>query len=177
VKGPSAISGGRNVTYSVSNPDNGTVRWTVKTSQGTTIFSGTGNPVSFQAPVFFGNSTITLCATISNSCGTTQPVCRTVQYGLLAARSSNPTEQLPVVSAFPNPTKDQIRLHAEELEPFAAMEIRIMDLMGKIVFEKSIEPDDVTADFDVDLRNSVVGIYIGTVKQGTRMSTIRIIKE
>jgi hypothetical protein len=57
------------------------------------------------------------------------------------------------------------------------MEIRIMDLMGKIVFEKSIEPDDVTADFDIDLRNSVSGIYIGTVKQGTRMSTIRIIKE
>lgn len=177
VKGPSAISGGSNVTYSVSNPDNGTVRWTVKNSQGTTIFSGTGNPVSFQAPVFFGNSTITLCATITNSCGTTQPVCRTVQYGLLAARSSNPTEQLPVLSAFPNPTKDQIRLHAEELEPFATLEIRIMDLMGKIVFEKSIEPDDVTADFDIDLRNSVSGIYIGTVKQGTRMSTIRIIKE
>ena len=177
VKGPSVISGGSNVTYSVSNPDNGTVRWTVKNSLGTTLFSGTGNPVTFQIPVFFGSTTVTLCATLTNACGTTQPVCRTVQYGLLAARTSNPTEQLPVLTAFPNPTKDQIKLHAEELEPFATMEVRIMDLMGKIVYDKSFDPDDVTADFDVDLRNSVSGIYIGTIKQGTRMSTIRIIKE
>jgi len=33
------------------------------------------------------------------------------------------------------------------------------------------------ADIDIDLRNNVNGIYIGTVRQGDRMRTIRIIKE
>ena len=177
VKGPATLSPGILARYSVSNPDNGTVKWTIKNSQGATVFSGTGNPISFQVPFYFGNLTFSVCATITNTCGATPTICRTVQYSLVAARAANPDQQNPIVTAFPNPAKDQVRLHAEDLEPFATTEIRVMDLMGKIIYENSFEPDDVMADIDIDLRNNVNGIYIGTVRQGDRMRTIRIIKE
>ncbi len=177
INGPATLSPGIQARYSVSNPDNATVKWTIRNSLGAIVFSGTGNPISFQVPFYLGNLTFSVCATITNTCGATPTICRTVQYSLVAARTANPGQQNPMLAAFPNPAKDQVRLHAEELEPFATTEIRLMDLMGKIIYENSFEPEDVMADIDIDLRNNVNGIYIGTVRQGDRMRTIRIIKE
>ena len=140
INGPATLSPGIQARYSVSNPDNATVKWTIRNSLGAIVFSGTGNPISFQVPFYLGNLTFSVCATITNTCGATPTICRTVQYSLVAARTANPGQQNPMLAAFPNPAKDQVRLHAEELEPFATTEIRLMDLMGKIIYENSFNP-------------------------------------
>ncbi|MFL5753756.1 MAG: T9SS type A sorting domain-containing protein, partial [Bacteroidia bacterium] len=79
-----------------------------------------------------------------------------------------------LLAVYPNPAADQITLHAE-LQKKEKMLLRLLDPLGRIVFERSIEAAVVNER--IPLGGLANGVYLFEVRTPTAIKQVKIIKE
>lgn len=91
-----------------------------------------------------------------------------------AVPSSIDSEAISALNIYPNPTNDVLNIDLE-LGQAAALEIRIMDMTGKLVLSRSGQGEAGLNKFNVTTNELPIGVYLMTVITNDEMVTKRFV--
>jgi len=95
--------------------------------------------------------------------------CRTL---LTSTKNVKDNTALKVV-VYPNPTSDRATVTVQSKVKEAAV-LRVVNLQGKVVIEKSVEITVGENNFEIGLGNLTKGYYFATVKGNTNQGTVKV---
>ena len=91
-------------------------------------------------------------------------------------RTSLPDGASIVASTYPNPTTDVVNLEIPG-EELGTVRVQIMTLSGQIVMDQSFEKSAEQFTQQINISTFETGIYNMTVRQGSKVENIRIVKQ
>jgi hypothetical protein len=77
------------------------------------------------------------------------------------------------VHVSPNPSADQFMMHIETTEPVEKINVKVIDLLGRVLESRSNLTGDQTLRIGENLRP---GVYIVQIQQGTEIKQIKLLK-
>jgi hypothetical protein len=82
------------------------------------------------------------------------------------------------VNVYPNPCRESLTFDCMNLETLSTVEIKITDLMGRVIFSEPNCDIQFNPSYKVDLSSVQSGIYLASVKDiNNNIITKRIIKQ
>ena len=75
----------------------------------------------------------------------------------------------PLARVYPNPTNNEITLEFERTGEYL---VAITDMTGKVLMRQTVKGQRV----QMDIGNYPVGVYLLTIDDGERQSTMRVVK-
>ncbi|MFM9008016.1 MAG: T9SS type A sorting domain-containing protein, partial [Bacteroidota bacterium] len=87
--------------------------------------------------------------------------------------TANTEKPLGLIS-FPNPNNGQFSLLLSGLEPEIECIVRITDLSGRLITERTIQPKSEQHSERLELDQTSVGTYLVNLSQGQRSQTVRV---
>ncbi len=119
-----------------------------------------------------------LRVTANNSCGSSEPVSKTVK--VKNCNKTSETEASDVTNTrfnvFPNPTHDMITVSFAS-DVAGKYSYRLMDMHGKLVISEESNAAEGENEFKVHLSNLAPGTYLLVVQNGETIIRTRIVKE
>lgn len=94
---------------------------------------------------------------------------------MLVSAVENVTSE-PSVSVFPNPTTGTVTLQLPAIQRSGEVQVRVSNLLGQTVQMTKL-PVDAGQPVTLDLGNFPAGIYWLTVNQGSRFSTVKVVRK
>ncbi len=118
------------------------------------VYSGTGVGSGMFSPSFAGNGTYTITYTVTNS-NCSNAASQNITVSTCTGIETNASQEL---SIYPNPTNGMINIVINNIT-FSELLITIVDIQGKLVYNKSEK--GTTADYNkqIDLSGLAKGIY------------------
>jgi len=176
VIGPTSVTAGQtSVIYSVQKRPRTGLLYTWHVPGGSTIISGQGtNAIT----VNFGTRSGYINIYESNECGAspTGRVYVTVSAPL-SAQAANAFAGKEHFTVYPNPTTSTATISFDQLAQGSKYEIRVTDIMGKIIMKQSAIANSGQNIRQLDLSNYPSGIYIVTVISNEGTKTLKVYKE
>ncbi|HXB10502.1 MAG TPA: T9SS type A sorting domain-containing protein, partial [Bacteroidia bacterium] len=77
---------------------------------------------------------------------------------------------------YPNPATSSIKIEASNINGTAAL-LNIADITGRLVFQKNIDNGTNTINTTVDVSSLQTGIYLVTLKEGSKQFTTKLVKQ
>jgi hypothetical protein len=77
-------------------------------------------------------------------------------------------------TVYPNPTTGVLNVDFETLTG-GNLEVRVLDLAGRVVTRTAVETLAGSNSFSVDLSGNPAGIYMLQLQQGERVETVKVI--
>jgi hypothetical protein len=170
-----------NKKYSVTSISNASsYSWTI--SGGATISSGQGTKeiqIDFRTST---SSSVTVCVTASNGCGTSIARCKTISVNLSCKLDDNKNANTSIGSidaliAYPNPTSGNATIAFNSASD-ANYLIKVVDVIGRIMINETISAVEGYNTKDINLENVAKGLYFISVQtEGGETKTLRLIVE
>jgi hypothetical protein len=117
-----------------------------------------------------GNLNATGITLVSNT-----SLIRTTEDGTTPSVSDATSEESFTVKAYPNPTGGVLNVLVDGLNVEEACVVRVVDMTGRVVAERTIEQGVNSSEPTFDLSGLKTGIYMVVIDQGDIRQTVRIV--
>lgn len=131
---------------------------------------GDGSSSTNQNPLkaYASKAIYRVCLSITDSCGTTDSTCSSLNLINFSAEES---EWLGELKIYPNPTKGLVNVQSEALRGMR-LTLQLNDITGRKLFEKEV--NTTKGMITIDLTQHPKGLYILKITDGNNMKSIRL---
>jgi len=120
-----------------------------------------------------GQRIYTITVTCADQYGNTSNSAATVRVPHNMIVTLKPPRGHTTVHVSPNPSADQFMMHIETTEPVEKINVKVIDLLGRVLESRSNLTGDQTLRIGENLRP---GVYIVQIQQGTEIKQIKLLK-